>query len=95
MIAPKPKSVLELFDGHPERWTKYVYNKDANGSPYVSDNNAVCWCLSGAMIYIYGNNKRWELMEKHETNGFNFVCFNDNSKTTFEDVLNKVRELNI
>lgn len=54
MIEPKPQTVLELFENHPERWTQGVAARDANnGGCETFDGCAVCWCLSAAIELVY------------------------------------------
>lgn len=58
MIEPKPKTVLELLEGHPERLVKNPHKIAETESGYEIDPelpNAVRWCLMGAMQFVYGD----------------------------------------
>jgi hypothetical protein len=93
MITPKPKSVVELFEGHPERWIKGAYYgyRDEDGRVHIWQyKNANCWCLDGAIREIHGADLAEELIRKIDT-----VCFNDAPERTFEEVLAKCKELGI
>ncbi len=57
------KTVQELL-AVPERWTKGVYaRKDNNlvgGDVEPEDPTAVCWCLIGAILCVYPDQKQQE-----------------------------------
>lgn len=40
----------------PERWTQGVVARNADGHPtYISAENAVCWCIAGAITSVGGD----------------------------------------
>jgi hypothetical protein len=47
----------ELLDS-PDKWTKGAFARDKDGAtvPYeqLADDAAVCWCLDGALMKVYG-----------------------------------------
>jgi hypothetical protein len=98
-MIPKPKTVLELFEGHPERWTKGAFAKNANGDCRMTcDPEAVCFCLLGGLTLVYGYNLG--TAEKAEQlqipKGYTGVDdFNDAPGTTFEMVLEVVRKAGV
>lgn len=62
--------------------------------------NAVCWCLIGAMEKCYGRNNALELLrvsikivEKIQTNAI--TTWNDDSKRKFSDIKKLLEELDI
>ncbi len=90
----KPKTILELFEGHPERWTTKAGAKDINGKGVDADSDkAACWCIQGAYIRVHG------FTQYMHDNSINYVSglhtWNDAPERTFEEVLEKVRELGI
>lgn len=89
------KTVLELYEGHPERWTTGEIATDTKGnSTGASDRNAVCWCLFGATFLVYGSEgseKRSKLREL--TPQRDIIQFNDTH--TFDEVLDLVRKAGI
>lgn len=101
MIEPKPKTVLELFEGHPERWIKRGGALDETGdSCWGKFDRAVKFCLYGACKYIYDPTYKLEQRPKEITRLYNsindsVVEWNDAPERTFEEVLAKVKELGI
>lgn len=94
-LVSRPKTVVELFENHPERWTKGSMAKNSLGeSVSISDERAVCWCLYGAFTYIYAFNSSSNDFCKNFPNGL-VTTWNDDPERTFKEVLNKCKELNI
>lgn len=86
----------------PSKWTKYMYAKDKNGDGIGSrDKEAVCWCLTGAAMkcYLDGQSLDFhcyiEILNKIKIRigGDHITTFNDNS--TYEEVYNLVKELDV
>lgn len=94
MIIPKPKSVVELFEGHPERWHKGASNArhNSNGTidTFVDDENADCWCIVGGINMLMGEPRAVDMNIK-----LSLVEFNDAEERTFDEVLAKCKELGI
>jgi hypothetical protein len=92
-----------LTDG--SKWTKGRYGEDVNGENCGSRSpNAIRWCLAGALLKACGENvdiefsSRYEALRSAVGNIKNskyygtLSTFNDDTKTTFEDI-KKVLEL--
>lgn len=53
-IIPKPKTVLEFYEGHPERWTKgFRGRKDKAGNQVDTNAEACALCLGAALGFVY------------------------------------------
>ena len=99
-------TVLQLFENHPERWCKGSLAKDKYGNnvPFNCDN-AASWCLAGSLYKIYGNDYHQHTLnliisQMFRKNGIaigtaSTTGFNDNSATTFKDILTVVKEAGI
>lgn len=82
------------------KWTQFTAARDINGAPVFLDNeNAVCWCLIGAVSWCYRSdpkqlnmvmNKLWDELGNGEV-----VKWNDNFNRTFEEVKALVVKLDI
>lgn len=85
------KTVLELFEGHPERWTRHAYAMTETGNiTNPKSPNAISWCLMGACTLIgVSFTPLYDLLPDGITN------FNDNPNTTFDEVLDLVRKAGI
>jgi len=87
--------IHELLN-RPERWTQEVMARDINGeTSRLRGNEAVSWCLLGAMFKCYPNeNERLEVGVKIKRRiDDNIVDFNDNG--TYKQVYNLVKELDV
>ena len=99
MITPKPKTVFELFDGHPERWIKEVMFRDESRRfLHISESHrATCFCVEGAINWVYPKEK--QLAARNALRLFILTDvnweFNDDPSTTFEMMLAKVKEAGI
>lgn len=88
--------VRELL-AKPEAWTKRRFAKAADGSAVtVMSDQAVCWCLRGAVYKCYANqddcdlveDKLQEAMQKLKGDEYHSLThFNDDPKTTYADIL--------
>ena len=92
--------VRELLDS-PEKWIKGALARDKNGNKVLSqDENAIQWCLVGAIVkcqgYVYYTDMAVKIeraITKCIEQPFNnLVDFNNDENTTFEDI-QKVLEL--
>lgn len=53
-IIPKPKTVLEFYEGHPERWTQDPHGRvNRDGMPVADRKYACALCLGAAMGHVY------------------------------------------
>lgn len=109
VITQKPETVFELFQSHRERWTTLVAARDSDGdhcSPL--SERAVCWCLTGAISYIYGptaaaraaGERLLRYLEKTHRGMMSGILpgvaqFNDHLECTFEMVLEAAKEAQI
>lgn len=90
----------ELF-ADPKRWTKGAHAKDAAGvGVSVSNPDAKCFCLSGAIIKIHGSKEHGpggEVYKKIQNYiGHRIIsAWNDAPERTIEDVQQLCRELDI
>lgn len=98
----KPATLLELFEGHPERWTKKQPARTESGRPcHHTSFNAICFCVSGGARFVYGDQAdriidRIEAV--FETYGFrhrSVILFNDDKDTTFDMILGLVKEAGV
>lgn len=93
----KAKSVAELLSG-PERWCKmrYSLNKEEK-SVEVTSEEAVRWCLVGAVTAVYPSIvQQEEILQRIRDKVGSSVCsFNDAQSTTFETIRALVEELGI
>lgn len=100
MFTPetKPKTVVELFEGHPERWIKGNYGEDLEGIACLSKSPFACkWCLQGAINKVYADDadKRFNTNIKLRASVGMLFDWNDAPERTFEEVLAKCKELGI
>lgn len=99
-MLDRPASVLELYEGHPERWTQGINARDVNGHSvtYPCNPTAVSWCLLGAIGFVsQATTNSHAMTEKvRAIIGSVYVTqFNDDPKRTFEEVLDVVRRAGI
>lgn len=93
------KTVLELFEGHPERWCKCQPALDKTGSPiYPTHPSAASWCLVGACHAVYGfgtdaTARACKAIKKAVGDVDHMGEFNDTH--TFEEVLEVVRKAGV
>lgn len=95
--------VKELLSS-PERWTQGFIARDLDGDgcgPTAAE--AVCWCLTGALVKCYGRTRAFEMAgmfypvipANGGSHADDIVFWNDASERTFEDVRQLVTELDI
>lgn len=103
------KTMLELFEGHPSRWTQRVNARPRRSSRrrlHATDSSARCWCLNGALIYVYGTdwttgknirmwNKLWDVIQRRWPKAKGLARWNDQRNRTFKQVLDVVREAGV
>lgn len=86
----------------PDKWTKGTYARDADGHAWCEDDEAVCFCVSGALQHAH---KLSFLDPDHEDHGAvrdailtlypsrvrdslsTIPTFNDHPETTYDDIL--------
>ncbi len=95
-----------LFDGRVSRllsdrtkWTQRADARNVNLFPVQwSDQDAVCWCLSGAVAKCYGPNER-HLVSEHLQSvlgvDYGFVTWNDVTGRTWEAVADLLKRSGI
>lgn len=94
------KSVQELFALR-ARWTQFTFSRSASREPCgINDGIAQCWCLTGAIIYVYGYISFGEAMVRvrealNLTAGQGVAGWNDKPTRTFEDVVEIVKKAQI
>lgn len=99
-------SIKDLLSS-PDKWTKNAYSRDINdkqicGTDCELDENAVKWCLAGAIGKIYKHDKRkiFDIHDKiykklQKENKGTILVYNDHKDTKFEDIRNLIIELDI
>ena len=86
--------VIELLADE-SKWVQRAFARTINNTPVVSTSDeAVCWCLEGAINKCYPPNERNAILTKLENNIKDYCGhkrtvqgFNDDKNTKFEDVL--------
>jgi hypothetical protein len=59
-ISPRPQSVFELFDGHPERWTQEAYGMERANGMWTDKREEACKvCLGVALGLVYPKENDW------------------------------------
>lgn len=83
------------------KWTKGSFAKDKYCTAvFATSSNAICWCLSGAMIKCYSGDE-YISVSKLVSNRLrrlsfgDIIKFNDDSEITFENVRNLIEGLDI
>lgn len=106
-MTTKPKTVVELFEGHPERWTQGTFSKDAAGNiTHISSPHTMCWCLTGAIWFVYDNlefgnavSRTTEAIKKlhhyHQDTIISLASWQDQPERTFEEVFAVAKEAKI
>lgn len=87
-ITPKPRTVLELYEGYPERWCQGI-SRSAGG--------ARC-CLMGALNFVYGYPRgEWydSLSQAMVEFGHIMTVSRFNDTHTFDEVLALVRRAGV
>ena len=103
----KAKTVYDLFNGHPERWTKKAMARTDKGGECAYNSPKACrWCVLGAIYYIYPTSPTGNLSSLDK--GFKMAdklrCvlpilqiteWADSKSLTFDQMLNKIKEAGI
>lgn len=86
---------LRTLLSRPSRWGKRFYARTKKGQPCnVSDHNAYCFCVSGALAKIEMADKVWDVpaepylkktIPKKRTR--DIVTYNDRSRTTHRHIM--------
>jgi len=88
----------------PEKWTQGVIARDATGFGCdATDDDAVCWCLTGALVKCYGPMKAFSMVglfyPRIPANGGSHSddigIWNDAPERTYPEVKALVDELDI
>lgn len=98
MMKEQLKEIRKLIE-NPENWTKRFYARDKfDREVYDVSEEACKWCLLGAINRIMRSKENYKnylvvilILEnaiRSITNHYNIVKFNDDPKTTHEDILN-------
>jgi len=102
MTQPKVKTVLELYENHPERWIKHTNAKTIwHETVRATHPQAVCWCLYAAILFVHNGTDVagklrtavFVLEQLFDERDLSIVGFNDKPDRTFNDVLMAAREL--
>lgn len=103
-IEPKPQTVQELFEGHPERWCKRAAYQDGEANATHPDAAVSC-CILGAIDWVYGEGEDAPIIRQEMRNRMKNVLgmdwsgdiplFNDNYITDFDKMLEKVKTAGI
>lgn len=101
-MTTKPKTVVELFEGHPERWTQGTFSRDAAGNvTRVSSPHTMCWCLSGAIWFIYDGPEfskavmRVAMVLDNHGCDLGIAAWQDRPEHTFEEVFAVAKQAQI
>ena len=77
------------------KWTIGYYARDNKGRQVYSGSiEAVCWCAEGALFRCYESDADEKLVELEEKVGENNVP-NWNDRSTYQEVYNTLKELDI
>lgn len=80
------------------KWTQHYSSRDRHTAPCPIDcKDAVCWCLAAAIDKCYMPLERADIRNKiTKYIGFpSIMLYNDNDKTTFNDIKQLVETLDI
>lgn len=78
------------------QWLKGEFAVDINNKSIpASDPQATRWCLAGAIMKCYPETSYQVEHVARRKLGVPILFFNDDPKTTFEDVVGLVKELNL
>lgn len=97
----KFETMQDLF-ADPERWTRGVYFRDAEGNPCTRDI-ATCACLAGGVKLVYGEWSIERLRANGRINSYirgrlpvdTLAAWNDHPLTTIQDVQKLCKDLNL
>ena len=82
----------ELLDS-PEKWTKGVMARDANGEHVLHDSpNAVCWCMLGAIERCLNAGGAARVRDVLEARGLGRSISGFNDSTDYETMLSVLKE---
>lgn len=100
------KTITELFENHPERWTQRVNARTQRWGETCrpTDPRACRWCIFGALIKVYGmqTDKFWgarqaleEVLQKYGLWDSAVTGYNDAQGRTFTEILDWVKEAKV
>lgn len=95
---PLPKTVLALYENHPERWLQGTNARNKWFEKCRPNDPAACrWCLYGAILLIYRQNSvalhKVKMVLLDHGMSDNITGYNDSAN--FEEILNLVKEAGI
>lgn len=99
----RPKTIVELFQNHPERWLQRCNSRNRFGERVrPSDPSARCWCLFGAACYIYPLGASEIIRKLERVLGLYYgkefsstVEYNDRPECTVNDIIAVAREAGV
>jgi hypothetical protein len=82
------------------KWTQNAGARDKEKIPVPpKSEEAVCWCLFGAILKCYGEDKEvYNRLDKYilyNLTGMGIFSYNDNPKRTFKDIKALIEKLDI
>lgn len=92
-ITPKPRTLVELFEGHPERWNQEACFLDDKRKASIKEEGVSC-CLRGGLILLE-THKDFYIKESLITEEVKRSVTSFNDSSTFEEVLALVKKLNL
>ena len=83
-----------------DRWTKDSWARDEAGSIVgIHDKEAVCWCLVGGCIKVFGKSQKrsyyplvFDMFREVDKSIGSVARFNDKESTTFSDIKRLIRK---
>lgn len=95
-------TLLDIFTSK-DKWTKGFYARDKYGQKcFEGSTDATCYCILGAIKKVYyglpvevDNKLETALKKLHPNSSGNYVHFNDDPKTTFEDIIELIKEAGV
>lgn len=99
-MIDKPKTVLELFEGHPERWTQFADARNERNKCVAASSDQACkWCLVGALLLVYlDEGQKYGEMRRKVLVAADASCvtdWNDAHERTFSEVVELCRKAQI
>ena len=92
-MIPRISSVVELFQGHPERWTQTATARRADGTETEADDpQAVSFCIVGGCQRVYGIGKAAAAILKIRDFCGTATVAEYNNTHSFEDIFAVVKE---
>lgn len=104
-MKPKAKTIYEFFSNNKHAWIQSHYATNEAGEVCdLGDTSACCFCLSGAVLYIYGGDmsamlhadRRIHDVLRHEY-GYtrHYIGWNDLPGRTVDEVIELARKAGV